>query len=139
MPLEATRTRVVRVLLCDDTRAVLLLLAAEFSLHDDLEIVGQASDGGEVVELARALQPDVVVLDLVMPRRDGLQALPEILAVAPGAAVIVLSALENELMGRRALALGARGYLEKGTPASAVAEAVRDAAVRGQLDRSQPT
>ncbi|MDQ3955839.1 MAG: response regulator transcription factor [Actinomycetota bacterium] len=120
-----TSPRLTRVLLCDDTKDILALLAAEFDLHEDLEIVGQARDGAEAVDLARDLQPDVIVLDLVMPRMDGLQALPRLRAVAPESTVIVLSAFEEEVMARRAVDLGATLYIEKGTPASEVADAVR--------------
>ena len=120
-----TSPRLTRVLLCDDTQDILALLAAEFDLHEDLEIVGQARDGAEAVDLARDLQPDVIVLDLVMPRMDGLQALPRLLAAAPQSTIIVLSAFEEEVMARRAVDLGATLYIEKGTPASEVAEAVR--------------
>jgi DNA-binding NarL/FixJ family response regulator len=122
---DAENARLIRVLLCDDTRDILALLAAEFDLHEDLEIVGQARDGAQAVDLARDLQPDVIVLDLVMPRMDGLQALPQLRDVSPDSTVIVLSAFEEELMARRAIDLGATLYIEKGTPASAVAEAVR--------------
>jgi DNA-binding NarL/FixJ family response regulator len=121
----AAETRHTRVLLCDDTSDILALLSAEFGLHEDLEIVGKATDGVEVIDLARDLQPDVIVLDLVMPRLDGLQALPVLRTVAPDSTVIVLSAFEEEVMARRAVDMGATVYLEKGTPASAVADAVR--------------
>ena len=59
-----------RILLCDDTRDIILLLGAEFELHPDLEIVGEASNGREVISLAEAEQPDVIVLDLAMPEMN---------------------------------------------------------------------
>ena len=68
----------LRVLLCDDMQQVRLILRAEMSLESDLEIVGEATNGAEAIELARKSQPDVVVLDLTMPVMDGLEALPGI-------------------------------------------------------------
>ena len=70
-----------------------------------------ATDG---IRLAESLQPAVVLLDLAMPRMDGLSALPQILKVAPDTRVIVLSGFDQEHMAERALAAGAHGYLEKG-------------------------
>ena len=115
-----------RILLCDDTRDILLLLGAEFDLHPDLEIVGEAANGREVISLAEAEQPDVIVLDLAMPEMDGLEALPEIRQVAPKAKIIVLSGFEARGLAARVMALGARRYVEKGTPASDIAGVIRE-------------
>lgn len=115
-----------RILLCDDTRDILMLLGAEFDLHPDLEIVAEAGNGRDAVKLARTLQPDVIVLDLAMPEMDGLQALPEIRAVAPHAKVVVLSGFEARGLASKVIALGAQRYLEKGTPASDIAGVVRE-------------
>ena len=115
-----------RILLCDDTRDILILLSAEFGLHPDLEVVGEAANGREVISLAEAQQPDVIVLDLAMPEMDGLEALPEIQEVAPQAKIIVLSGFEARGLESKVIALGARRYVEKGTPASDIAGLVRE-------------
>ena len=114
-----------RVLLCDDMQQVRLVLRTEMSLESDLEIVGEASNGAEAIELARSAQPDVVVLDLTMPVMDGLEALPRIREAAPGARVIMLSAHGTNDMKARAVAAGASRYLEKTATTREIVEAVR--------------
>ncbi|MGH2995107.1 MAG: response regulator transcription factor [Gaiellaceae bacterium] len=103
-----------RVLVCDDVKGMRDLLALAVALTPELELVGEARNGREAVEQAAAQQPDVVLLDLAMPMMDGLEALPEIRGVAPGAKVIVLSGFDADLVAEEALALGAERYLEKG-------------------------
>ena len=125
---QGGNSRRTRVLLCDDTRDILLLLESEFDLHPDLEVVGQADNGRQAISLAEAHQPDVVVLDLAMPQMDGLQALPAILEVAPEAKVVVLSGFEARGMEPKAIELGARCYVEKGVAASDIAGVVREVA-----------
>ena len=120
--------RRTRILLCDDTRDILLLLESELGLHPDLEVVAQAGNGREAISLAEAHQPDVVVLDLAMPQMDGLEALPAILEVAPDTKVVVLSGFEARGMEPKAIALGARCYVEKGAAASDIAGVVREVA-----------
>jgi DNA-binding NarL/FixJ family response regulator len=114
-----------RVLLCDDLQQIRLLLRTEMSLEPDIEVVGEAADGAEAIRLAGESQPDVVILDVTMPVMDGLEALPRIREVAPGARVIVLSAHGTEEMGARAEAAGASLYLEKGASTQEIVEAVR--------------
>ena len=125
--------RCTRILLCDDTRDILVLLESEFDLHPDLEVVAQADNGREAISLAEAHQPDVVVLDLAMPQMDGLQALPAILEVAPATKVVVLSGFEARGMEPRAIELGARRYVEKGVPACDIAGVVREVADASDL------
>ncbi|MGH2751171.1 MAG: response regulator [Actinomycetota bacterium] len=120
-------SRCVRVLVCDDMHQMRLLLRAELSLEPDIEIVGEATNGAEAVDIARDAQPDVVVLDLTMPVMDGLEALPRIKAVAPGVRVIMLSAHGAGEMGGRAMAAGASLYLEKTATFEEIAAAVRAA------------
>ena len=127
MPDPASDKRTT-VLLCDDATEILVLLEAEFGLHPDMQVVGEASNGKEAVDLARRHQPDVVVLDLAMPEMDGLEALPRILDVAPESRVVVLSAFEAGGVASRVLALGARRYVEKGTAATDIAGVVREVA-----------
>ncbi len=117
-----------RVLLCDDTRDVILLLGAEFDLHSDLEVIAEAANGRDAIALAQRLQPDVVVLDLTMPEMDGIEALPRIRRAAPETKVVVLSSHDATLVAPQVKELGAALYIEKGASACAIAKAVRDIA-----------
>ena len=128
MERESSHGRRTSILLCDDTRDIVMLLASELELHSDLEVVAEADNGRSAITLAERHQPDVVVLDLAMPEMDGLQALPAILAAAPKAKVVVLSGFEARAMEAKALELGARRYVEKGVAASEIAHVVREVA-----------
>jgi PAS domain S-box-containing protein len=103
-----------RILVVDDNRVLRSLLRAQLGEIDGCEVVGEAADGEEAVALAGALKPGVVLLDLSMPRMDGLQALPLILDAAPGTRVIVLSGFDQHRMQEIVLAAGAACYVEKG-------------------------
>ena len=101
-----------RVLIADDhplTRDALASLLAQHAF----DVIGQAASGEEAIELARDLQPDIVVLDLTMPNVDGLTALPQVREAAPGAEVVVLTASEDEDSLLAAIRGGAAGYLLK--------------------------
>jgi DNA-binding NarL/FixJ family response regulator len=115
----------LRVLLCDDMRQVRLILRTEMSLECDLEIVGEATNGAEAIELARGSQPDVVILDLTMPVMNGLEALPLIREAAPSARVIMLSAHGTSDMKDKAVAAGASRYIEKTASTREIVDAVR--------------
>ena len=99
-------------LLCDDSRALRMLAARQL---DDcgFDVVGEADNGEDAVAQFLKLQPDVVVLDLVMPKRDGKQALREILAHDSQARVVILSSLGAQADIEECLRLGARSYLQK--------------------------
>jgi PAS domain S-box-containing protein len=103
-----------RILVVDDNRVLRTLLRAQLGQIDGCEVVGEAADGEEAVTLAAALQPGIVLLDLSMPRMDGLQALPLILDAAPGTRVVVLSGFDQHRMQETVLAAGAACYVEKG-------------------------
>jgi PAS domain S-box-containing protein len=103
-----------RVLLVDDAEDLRDVLRLKLERHESYEVVGEAGDGIEGVELARLLQPDLVLLDLAMPRMDGLEALPLILQAAPGTRVVVLSGFDEKTMAQKAMEAGARRYVVKG-------------------------
>ncbi|MDZ5619610.1 PAS domain-containing protein [Nocardioides bizhenqiangii] len=124
-PAAQTAEQSVRVLVVDDHAQVRELLCAQL-VAGGHRVVGEAADGVEAVEKTAALQPDVVVLDLAMPRLDGLTALAGIRQAAPGARVIVLSGFDDAMMADRAVASGALRYVEKGTSMN-IAETVREA------------
>lgn len=105
--------RPIRVLLADDTASVRLLLRGTLEASKAFEVVGEAGDGAQAVELAAALQPDMVLLDLAMPVLGGMEAIPQIRSRAPHARVVVVSGYAPDRMGRQAVAVGAAAYLGK--------------------------
>ena len=120
----------IRVLLADDNAFVRSSLAQLFTAGADMEVVASCADGDEVVEAARATLPDVVLLDLAMPRMDGLEAARRLLAVQPDARVVFLTANPSASTLRQARGLGAIGYLVKDLDPDDLCEAVR-AVARG--------
>jgi DNA-binding NarL/FixJ family response regulator len=118
----------VRVVLCDDHVLVRDGLQRVLEATDDLEVVGHASDGAEAVEATLRLQPDVVLMDLVMPGVDGVEATRRIAASDVDAKVLVLTSFGDDDHVFRALDAGASGYLLKDAPPRDVVRAVRAAA-----------
>lgn len=118
----------LRVLICDDDPSLRTLLRATLELESDLQVIAVAADGTEAVDLALRSRPDVILLDLVMPKMDGLQALTKLRQVAPTARVVVLSGLQESLMGQVVRDLGAAAFVEKGTNAATIAATIRRAA-----------
>ena len=104
----------VKVLIVDDSRDLRDLLGLKVEMWGGYQVVGLAADGEEAVDLTRQHKPDLVLLDLAMPKMDGLQALPLILEAAPGVRVVVLSGFDRDTMADRALEAGAHRYVEKG-------------------------
>ena len=100
------------VLLCDDSRALRMVTTQLLDEHG-FRVIGEASDGNEAVDKFKELRPNVVLLDLVMPNRDGKQALRDILAFDPGAQVVILSSLGAQSDIEECLKIGARSYLQK--------------------------
>jgi DNA-binding NarL/FixJ family response regulator len=115
------------VLICDDNEAMRTLLGVIVGESLELEVVGEAADGVEAVAEATRLQPSVILLDLAMPNRSGLEALPELRKVAPAAQIIVFSGFAGEAVAAQAIALGAASFLEKGSPPSAIVASIRNA------------
>lgn len=124
--------RSIGVLICDDDRSLRRLLRIIVELRDGsngearLHVVGEAIDGNEAVAEAKRLQPDVILLDLSMPRRTGLDALPEIKNVAPEAKIIVLSAFDASVMAHEVLTRGADRYMEKGSDPEMIANEIAE-------------
>ncbi len=103
-----------RVLIVDDCDDLRMLLRIQLGRLGRFDVVGEAIDGRDAVEKARQLQPDLVLLDMAMPRMDGLQALPLIREVVPNVRVIALTGFDQGTLEERALAAGANGYVTKG-------------------------
>ena len=125
--------RPTRVLIADDHPVYREGLAMVLSSLPDVEVVGEAADGEEAVELASTLQPDVVLMDLSMPRLGGVEATRKVLAEVPGVQVLVLSMHEGADSVLAALRAGARGYLVKGSTKEEVARALHDVASGGAV------
>jgi DNA-binding NarL/FixJ family response regulator len=116
---------VIRVLVVDDHPIVRQGLVSVLSDEADLEVVGEASSGREAVGLVSRLQPDVVLLDLEMPDVDGIEAIPQLLAVRPELGVLVFTAYDTDERVLGAVRAGARGYLLKGASADEIARGIR--------------
>lgn len=122
------------VLIADDVAEIRRLLRLIVTRYSDLEVVGEAEDGLEVLRLAEELTPDIVLLDLNMPVRSGLEVLPEIRALLPDAAIVVFSGFESGDMAERTSRLGADAYIEKGTAAPEIVERILAAIEERPLD-----
>ena len=105
-----------RTLLADDVYDLRFMVRLALERSGKFEVVAEAENGREAVELARAHKPDLVLLDISMPVLDGLEALPQILEACGSCKVVMLSGFEASRLGTTALELGASGYLEKGVP-----------------------
>jgi len=126
---------VIRLLIVDDHPVVRDGLSGIFSGADGFEVVGTAEDGAQGVQLARALDPDVVLMDLRMPRMDGVTAIRELAGAR--ARVLVLTTYDSDADVLPAIEAGATGYLLKDAPRSELYRAVK-AAARGESVLSPP-
>ncbi len=115
----------IRVLVADDQRVVREGLSMVLGLLPDVEVVGAASDGAEAVTLAAALAPDVVLMDLRMPRCDGVEATRRLRAEQPEVRVVVLTTYSDDRSVLDALRAGARGYLTKDAGGAEIHQALR--------------
>ncbi len=122
----------VRVVLADDHDLVRSGVRALLGQVPGVEVVGEARDGGELVDLVERLQPDVAMTDLSMPGTDGLSAIATLHERHPQVRVLVLSMHDEVETVRRAVAGGASGYLMKDAPASELQEAIRSVVATGR-------
>ena len=113
-----------RVLIADDAPAVRYLLRRTLEASGRFEVVGEAGDGLRAIDLARELQPALVVLDIAMPAMSGLDAIPEITACSPGSTIVVLSGCASDEMAKEAIRLGAHAYIEKGRSPSDLVQSI---------------
>jgi DNA-binding NarL/FixJ family response regulator len=118
----------IRVLIVDDHEIVREGLQTLLSEEADFEVVGMTGDGAAAVTLAAATRPDVIVMDLVMPGLNGIEATRRILADNPGARVLVLTTFADDQRVREAIQAGAIGYLLKDILKADLLRALRDAA-----------
>ncbi|GAB3674056.1 response regulator transcription factor [Actinocorallia lasiicapitis] len=115
----------IRVMLAEDQGMVRGALATLLGLEDDLEVVGTAANGAEAVALAVEVRPDVALLDIEMPEKDGLTAAAEIRAAVPTCQVMILTTFGRPGYLRRAMEAGAAAFLVKDSPAEELAAAIR--------------
>ncbi|GLX05227.1 response regulator transcription factor [Microbispora sp. NBRC 16548] len=115
----------IRVVLAEDQSMVRGALASLLGLEPDIEVVGEAANGDEVITVAEATTPDIALLDIEMPGRDGISAAEELGRRVPGCRVVILTTFGRPGYLRRAMEAGAVAFLVKDSPASELAAAIR--------------
>jgi two-component system, NarL family, response regulator NreC len=123
---------VIKVVLVDDHAVVRSGLRLLLERQEDIEVVGEAGNAKDAVFRARALKPDVILLDVVMPGESGIEALPKLLKESPDTNILVLSMQDDPSYVREAFAAGARGYVLKEAADEEVVSAVREIADGGR-------
>jgi NarL family two-component system response regulator LiaR len=118
----------IRILVVEDQNVVRDGIIAILSFQPDVEVVGQAEDGLQAVEVAKATRPDVILLDLVMPLHDGLSAIPRLKVVAPEARILVLTSFQDNDRVYQAIKAGALGYMLKDATRTQLLESIRNTA-----------
>jgi len=121
-----TKSESIRILITDDHAVVREGLRTLIGTEPGMEVIGDAADGVEAVEIACALKPDVILMDMVMPRMGGLEAIQKIKEQCPDAQVLVLTSFSDDETVFPAIKAGALGYLLKNTPPDRLLSAIRD-------------
>ena len=121
----------IKILIADDHLIIRQGLRLILETENDFELVGEASDGAEAVSLCQKLKPEVVLMDLRMPKMDGLTAIEKLRIEQPEIAVVILTTFNEDELMFRGLQAGARGYLLKDTDRSTLFDTIR-AAARGE-------
>lgn len=127
----------IRILIADDHAVVRHGLRALITTEPDMELVGEATDGVEAVDLALKLKPDVILMDMAMPRKTGLEAILDIMRTDPQARILVLTSFAEDEQVFPAIKAGAAGYLLKDTAPRELLQAIRD--VQNGLVSLHPT
>src|SRR5215469_11320046 len=115
----------IRILLADDHRLVRTGLRLLIEQHPDLEVIGEANDGREAVSMAERMRPDVALLDISMPRLNGIDAVRQLLAMDRSIATIILTMHSDDFYILRALQAGAKGYLLKDSAEADLVSGIR--------------
>ena len=121
----------IRILIADDHKLMRMGLISLFDVQRDMTVVGEAEDGEQAVRLAGELKPDIVIMDLMMPKMNGADATSSILTANPGIGVIILSSFAGSFDMARAISNGARGAQAKESPTEELVNAVRKVAGGG--------
>ena len=118
----------IRILVVEDQNVVREGLVAILNYQTDIEVVGEAEDGIRAVEVAKKTRPDVILLDMVMPRQDGLTTIPKLKMAVPDSKILVLSSFAESDKVFQAIKAGAMGYMLKDSTRVQVLQAIRDIA-----------
>jgi DNA-binding NarL/FixJ family response regulator len=118
----------IRILIADDHFLVRIGLIALVNMEPDMEVVGEAGDGAQALEIFEKLQPDLTLMDLRMPRKDGIQATLEIRSKFPTARILMLTTYDGDDDIHRALQAGAQGYVLKNSTRESLVPALRSVA-----------
>ncbi len=121
----------IRIVIADDHKLMRMGLVSLFNVQSDMTVVGEAEDGESAVEITRTLRPDIVIMDLMMPRLSGAEAVVKILSFAPKTGIVILSSFSDSADMARAVANGARGAQAKESPTEALIDAIRTVASGG--------
>ena len=124
-------TDTIRLLIADDHLIVRQGLKLILETEQGFELIGEAADGVEAVQLAEQLKPDVILMDLRMPRMDGIRAIRQLRIDQPQIAIVILTTFNEDVLMREGLQAGARGYLLKDTDRATLFRTIR-AAAQGQ-------
>jgi len=116
----------ITVLLADDHKVIRKELRKRLDAESDIHVVGEAANGQQAVDMAKKLRPAVIVMDISMPKLNGLDATQQILQVLPATRVLICSAHSDKAYVERAMAEGAAGYINKLTSAKTLVAAIRE-------------
>jgi two-component system, NarL family, response regulator LiaR len=129
--------KAIRILVADDETVVRDGVVAILSFQSDMKVVGEAEDGEKAIEIARQTKPDVILLDMKMPKINGLEAIPRFKEVSPKSHILVLTSFAESDQVYQAIKAGALGFLLKDTRRDQLLQAIRDVALG--LASIQPT
>ncbi len=121
-------TKKIRILVVDDQNVVRDCVVTMLSFQSDMEVVGEATDGIQAVEIAKQSKPNVILLDMVMPLQDGLTTIPKIKEILPDVCILILTSFADSDLVYQAIKAGALGYLLKDATCLQLTQSIREVA-----------